>query len=316
MTTALLVIDVQRALCTGNYAAFEADRIIDRINQVARRARSAGAPVVIIQHEEAGGLLEHGTEGWKLDPRLEALPADTYVRKKATDSFHATELQDVLHARGTTRLVICGLQSEFCIDTTTRRALALGYPVTLVADGHSTMDSRVLSAAQITAHHNETLANIDSFGVKVTALPAADIRIENGPSHPAPLRRSPPRLLGATPVLASLDIGRSVDFFCTRLGFTALHAQQGVYGVVSRDAVSVHFWACTEQHIAENTSCRVRVEGVDRLYAECVASGIVHPKAPLMAKPWGTREFAIVDPDGNLVTFAQTHDNAGSAGKG
>lgn len=62
------------------------------------------------------------------------------------------------------RLVVCGFQSEFCVDTTTRRALALGYPVTLVADGHSTTDNGVLSAAQISAHHNATLTNIVSFG--------------------------------------------------------------------------------------------------------------------------------------------------------
>ncbi len=71
-----------------------------------------------------------------------------------------------------------GLQSEFCVDTTTRRALALGYAVTLIADGHSTMDNGVLSAAQISAHHNVTLANITSFGPRVTAIQASDVSIE------------------------------------------------------------------------------------------------------------------------------------------
>ncbi len=59
-------------------------------------------------------------------------------------------------------------------NLTTRRALGLGYPVTLIADAHSTLDNRVLTAAQITAHHNETLANISSFGVRVTLCNAAD----------------------------------------------------------------------------------------------------------------------------------------------
>ena len=76
------------------------------------------------------------------------------------------------------RLVICGFQSEFCVDTTTRRALALGYPVTLVADGHSTLDNSVLTAAQIAAHHNETLSNISSFGPRAQAVRAADVRID------------------------------------------------------------------------------------------------------------------------------------------
>jgi nicotinamidase-related amidase len=178
MTTALLVIDVQRVLCSGKHEAFESRRVIDRINHVIRLARTAGAPVVFVQHEATGSPLEFGSDGWQLDPALDARPADARVRKTTPDSFHDTELQDILRSLRIGKLVICGLQSEFCVDTTTRRALALGYPVTLVADGHSTMDNGVLSAAQISAHHNETLANLSSFGPRVEAVPAADVRIE------------------------------------------------------------------------------------------------------------------------------------------
>ena len=178
MDTALLIIDVQQALSCGDYEVFDSRGVIDRINLVSRLARSAGAPVVVIQHEEQAGPLEHGTEGWKLDPALEVLPSDTRLRKTATDSFHNTELLAMLQARGIKRLVICGFQSEFCVDTTTRRALALGYPVTLVADGHSTLDNSVLKAAQIAAHHNATLSNIESFGPRAQAIRAADVRID------------------------------------------------------------------------------------------------------------------------------------------
>jgi nicotinamidase-related amidase len=178
MTTAVLIIDVQQALCSGPYEAFESQRVIARINHVSRMAREAGAPVIIIQHESQDGPLDYATDGWQLAAGLDALPTDIYVRKKSPDSFHNTELQSVLQARGITKLVICGLQSEFCVDTTTRRALALGYPVTLVSDGHSTMDNGVLTAAQISAHHNETLANITSFGPRVRAVPAGEVKIE------------------------------------------------------------------------------------------------------------------------------------------
>ena len=178
MTTALLIIDVQQALCAGEYEAFESQRVIDRINLVSRKARAVSAPVIIIQHESEGGPLDYGAEGWELAKGLEALPTDTYIRKKATDSFHQTELHSVLQAKGIKSLVICGLQSEFCVDTTTRRALALGYPVVLVSDGHSTMNNSVLTAAQISAHHDETLANITSFGPRVDAISASEICIE------------------------------------------------------------------------------------------------------------------------------------------
>jgi uncharacterized glyoxalase superfamily protein PhnB len=48
---------------------------------------------------------------------------------------------------------------------------------------------------------------------------------------------------------------------------------------------------------------RIRVEGIDELYEHCRARGIIHPSAPLQEKPWGAREFAVVDGDGNLLTF-------------
>jgi nicotinamidase-related amidase len=179
MPTALLIIDVQQVLCSGEHAAFEIERVIDRINLISHKARAAGALVVVIQHEtQGGGEMDHGTYGWHLAPSLKTERSDVYIRKTATDSFHRTELHDVLRAQGITNLIICGLQSEFCVDTTTRRALALGYPVVLVSDGHSTLDNRVLSAAQISAHHNETLASIESFGPRVRALPADEVPIE------------------------------------------------------------------------------------------------------------------------------------------
>ncbi len=114
-----------------------------------------------------------------------------------------------------------------------------------------------------------------------------------------------PTFLSAIPVLASLDIARSVAFFRDHFGFASLFEEQGVYGVVQRDEVSVHFWACTDRRIAENTSCRLRVRGIDALHERCRAAGLVHPKGPLEAKPWGSREFAVLDPDHNLITFTE-----------
>jgi catechol 2,3-dioxygenase-like lactoylglutathione lyase family enzyme len=115
--------------------------------------------------------------------------------------------------------------------------------------------------------------------------------------------RTEPEFVSATPVLASLDIERTADFFASKLGFTKLHVAQGAYGVVRRGTVDIHFWACNDKNIAEATGCRVRVSGVQGLYEHCRSEMIVHPNAPLERKPWGTLEFAVLDPDGNLITF-------------
>ncbi|MBV8657033.1 MAG: cysteine hydrolase [Burkholderiales bacterium] len=175
MNTALLIIDVQHALCTGEEAAFDIEAVVERINTVSTKARAAGVPVVLIQHEETEGTMQFGSEGWQLHASLAVHSDDLRIRKTVPDSFHKTALQALLQSHGVGSVVICGLQSDYCVDSTVRGALAHGYPVTLVADGHSTLDNGVLTAAQISAHHNKTLRGIGSFGAGVTLKPAAEV---------------------------------------------------------------------------------------------------------------------------------------------
>src|SRR5262249_7744768 len=91
MTKALLVIDVQRGLCDNEPRPFEADAVVDRINDLAERARRANAPVIFVQHEAANEL-QHGSDSWQLERRLVVKDGDTRVRKATPDSFLRTEL--------------------------------------------------------------------------------------------------------------------------------------------------------------------------------------------------------------------------------
>src|ERR1051325_6912375 len=109
------------------------------------------------------------------------------------------------------------------------------------------------------------------------------------------------RLVAATPKLASLDVERSLTFF-ERLGFKRLHTSRE-YGVAMRDGVSIHFWLCSDPRTPKETGCRISVEGIDELFQTFSKFGIVHPNGQLESKPWGGREFSILDTDGNLVTF-------------
>ncbi|MES2938820.1 MAG: cysteine hydrolase family protein [Pseudomonadota bacterium] len=176
MKQALLVIDVQRGLFDAVPRPDEADAVVDRINALAARARAAGAPVVFVQHEDGeGGELAHGSPGWHLEQRLVVGSTDVHVRKSTPDSFLRTDLGALLERWSTEQVVICGYASEFCVDTTTRRAAALGYPVILAADAHTTHDKPHATARQIRAHHNATLSAIGSFGRPIVARVAADI---------------------------------------------------------------------------------------------------------------------------------------------
>lgn len=176
MTQAVLVIDVQQGLCVGEGAAHDCPGTIERINTVTAKARAGGAPVVFIQHESAMGYLEYGSKDWQLADGLVAQPADLRVRKTTPDAFLRTDLQATLDRLGVNELVVCGMHTEFCVDTTTRRALALGYPVWLVADAHTSAGNAAIHAEQVIAHHNVTLTNISSFGPRVRTVSSSAIR--------------------------------------------------------------------------------------------------------------------------------------------
>lgn len=65
----------------------------------------------------------------------------------------------MLEKLGIEKLIIAGMQSEFCIDTTTRRALSMGYANILVKDAHSTFSTKILPAEKIIEHHNFILGS-------------------------------------------------------------------------------------------------------------------------------------------------------------
>lgn len=111
-----------------------------------------------------------------------------------------------------------------------------------------------------------------------------------------------PNLFSSIPVLASLSIDESVQFYSYRLGFSVL-LQQPEYAILQREAAELHFWLCRERHIAENTSCYVRVGNTQALYEEFLAKGLnVQPPAE---REWGMKELYVIDPHGNLLKFGQ-----------
>lgn len=175
---AILVIDVQNALCEGDGATSKAMDIIANINKVIRKARLAKAPVIFVQHETPSGLFTRGSYDWQLSNALDTLESDVYLRKATSDAFLDTELKERLDALKIKHLVICGMQSEFCVDSTIRRSLALGYTITVVADGHTTVDNKVLSAHAISEHHNDTWENITSYPGKAITTNAEQIEFK------------------------------------------------------------------------------------------------------------------------------------------
>jgi nicotinamidase-related amidase len=138
---ALVVIDVQNGVLSWEGTqVHEGDSLLSTINGLIASARASGSPVVFVQHEDE--WLVPGSHLFELAGGLEARRGvDVVVVKRHGSAFHDTTLEADLRQMAVDELVVCGLQTEMCVDSTVRHAHSLGFTVTLVADAHSTYDS-------------------------------------------------------------------------------------------------------------------------------------------------------------------------------
>jgi nicotinamidase-related amidase len=133
--TALLVVDVQVGVVTG---APMRDSVVGNINSLVDKARSQGAPVIWVQHENE--QLVAGGDRWKLVPELKPAADEPLIAKRYGDAFEDTNLEAVLAERHVGRLIVTGAESDACVRSTIHGALTRGYDTLLVADAHTTGD--------------------------------------------------------------------------------------------------------------------------------------------------------------------------------
>ena len=160
MSTALLIIDMQVGAAQWKTPPFyQMNELVGRLKRVIDKAREKGVPVFYAQHHNPAGFATYNSPEWELIPEIRPREGDMIIHKTTPDVFLGTTLHEQLQSLGIERLVISGIQTADCVDTTCRRAFSLGYRVVLLSDGHTTFDSPVLTAPQIIAHHNYTIGN-------------------------------------------------------------------------------------------------------------------------------------------------------------
>lgn len=169
--TALLVIDMQVGIVAN---AHDKEGVVARIADLIAEARAARTPVVFVQHEEDWPSMHRGESGWEFIPALTPEPGELVINKRACDAFYDTPLREELAARGVKKLVVTGMMTDACIDTTCRRASSEGFAVTLVADGHTTEDTDDQPAARTIAHHNRILAQMAQPDHPIAVRPRAE----------------------------------------------------------------------------------------------------------------------------------------------
>jgi catechol 2,3-dioxygenase-like lactoylglutathione lyase family enzyme len=127
----------------------------------------------------------------------------------------------------------------------------------------------------------------------------------------------------AIPALPVRDVQVAVAYYRERFGFEVRHETEG-FAVLVRDDAAVHLWGATdegwrgredlaqrpvcsgaESFIAGTASCRIEVADLDALFEELQAAGVLHDvsRDGINATDFGSREFATLDRDGNLITF-------------
>ncbi|HHT7190835.1 TPA: cysteine hydrolase family protein [Bacillus cereus] len=155
MKKALIVIDVQAGMYTAGMPVHNGENFLQILKELIYECRSNEIPVIYVQHNgPKDHPLEKGTDGWEIHAAIAPNTEDRIVEKTTPDSFHKTNLNEVLQEKGIEHVIISGMQTQYCVDTTIRRAFSEGYKVTVVSDAHSTFNTEVLRAEDIVKHHN------------------------------------------------------------------------------------------------------------------------------------------------------------------
>ena len=155
---ALLILDIQVGLVHGPQKPWRCEALLETLNNLMDKARSAGAPIFLARHiGPPGSPIEPGSPLTMIAPELGLQGAEIVFEKRRPNAFEKTDLADNLRAHGVTGVVITGMKTQYCVDSTSRAARDLGFDAVLIADGHSCSDTPALNAQAIVAHHNATL---------------------------------------------------------------------------------------------------------------------------------------------------------------
>ena len=121
-----------------------------------------------------------------------------------------------------------------------------------------------------------------------------------------------PIIKGAIPVLPAADTTESLNWWTDVCGFkeTFRDTTPPNYAGINRGEACLHIAGMSDKELArkvgDQTMVRIAVQGIEAMYAEYQKrGGKVHPNGPLQTKPWGTKEFGAIDPNGVCVTFQE-----------
>ncbi|TNF41473.1 MAG: cysteine hydrolase [Bacteroidetes bacterium] len=155
---ALLVIDVQNFYFPGGRSELvEPEKAAEKASIAISEARQTGNPVIFIQHKSASGM--------EINDLVKPMPGEKIFIKEEVNSFLGTGLKEYLDGLPADTLVICGMQTQMCVEAAVRAAHDFGFGVILLHDACATRNlkfgDREVAAADV---HASTLATLKSYG--------------------------------------------------------------------------------------------------------------------------------------------------------
>lgn len=154
--TALLVIDVQQAL-VGLHPYREGE-FLSTIQQLLQTARNNNIEVIYVRHDGgAGDMIEANTEGWNIHEAISPMPGERIFDKNVNSAFRSTGLKEYLFEKGIDRLILTGMQTDYCIDTTCKVAFEYGYSVIIPKGATTTFDNKFLSGSLLVDYYEQKI---------------------------------------------------------------------------------------------------------------------------------------------------------------
>ncbi len=152
---AMIVIDVQTMLV--EHHPYHEEELISNIQKLLAACRRAGVPVIYVQHDDEE--LAHGTPGWEIAAAIAPEAGETVFEKHYNSAFRGTGLHEHLQTLGARNLLICGMQTEYCVDTSVKVAFELGYSLTIPKGGTSTFDNKLFKGADLVTFYQYYIWN-------------------------------------------------------------------------------------------------------------------------------------------------------------
>lgn len=177
---ALLIIDIQNDYFPGGAAELSAPTgAAENAARLLQRYRALGRPVFHVQHlsiRPGATFFLPETPGAEIHPLVAPLPGETVIRKHYPNAFRETALEEALRRANLQRLLIVGMMTQMCIDTSVRAARDLGYEITLAHDACATRAARFgdveVPAPQVQAAFMAALGNFATVRSTATILDA------------------------------------------------------------------------------------------------------------------------------------------------